>query len=94
MVSFNGRQPAAPHSHRGGTDPVTWDSPELALTARALKERRLITMPKQNGKWQAEITDAGSFYLEHGHHPDRPVQAPRRPRSAATAAEAPTASHP
>ncbi|GGO98407.1 hypothetical protein GCM10012280_62480 [Wenjunlia tyrosinilytica] len=61
MVSVNGRQPAAPHSHRGGTDPVTSDSPELALTARALKERRLITMPKQNGKWQAEITDAGRF---------------------------------
>ncbi|MFF0624579.1 hypothetical protein [Streptomyces sp. NPDC004296] len=60
---------------------MTSDSPEFALTARALKERHLITMPKQDGKWQAEITDAGRFYLEHGHHPDRPEPAQRRQRS-------------
>ncbi|WP_060886698.1 hypothetical protein [Streptomyces caniscabiei] len=65
-----------------GTDPVTSDSPELALTARALKERRLITMPRQGGKWRAEITDAGRFYLEHGHHPDRPEPAQRKQRLA------------
>ncbi|UJV41667.1 PE-PGRS family protein [Streptomyces sp. AMCC400023] len=65
-----------------GTDPVTSDSPELALTARALKERRLITMPRQGAKWRAEITDAGRFYLEHGHHPDRPEPAQRKQRLA------------
>ncbi|MBK3578377.1 PE-PGRS family protein [Streptomyces sp. MBT65] len=79
---INDRQLALLIRIEDGTDPVTSDSPELALTARALKERRLITMPKQSGKWQAEITDAGRFYLEHGHHPDRPEPAPRgrRPR--------------
>ena len=79
---INDRQLALLTRIGDGTDPVTSDSPELALTARALKERRLITMPKQSGKWQAEITDAGRFYLEHGHHPDRPEPAPRgrRPR--------------
>ncbi len=91
---LNDRQLALLARIGSGTDPVTSESPELAPTARALKERGLITMPKKSGKWQAEITGAGSFYLEHGHHPDRPVQAPRRPRSAATAAEAPAASHP
>ena len=40
------------------TDPVISQNPELALTARVLKERGLITMPKQSGKWRAEITDA------------------------------------
>ncbi|MGA5879528.1 PE-PGRS family protein [Streptomyces cellulosae] len=38
-------------------------------------------MPKEKEKWQAEITDAGRFYLEHGHHPDRPEPAQRRQRS-------------
>ncbi|MEV0553840.1 PE-PGRS family protein [Streptomyces sp. NPDC050597] len=79
---LNDRQLALLTRIEDATDPVTSDNPELALTARALKERRLITMPKQNGKWQAEITDAGRFYLEHGHHPDRPEPAQRKQRSA------------
>lgn len=79
---LNDRQLALLTRVGDGADPVTSDSPELALTARALKERRLITMRKQSGKWQAEITDAGRFYLEHGHHPDRPEPAPRKQRSA------------
>ncbi|RZU29889.1 hypothetical protein EV284_4837 [Streptomyces sp. BK022] len=65
---------------REGTDPVTSASPELAHTARALKGRGLITMPRRGGKWQAEITDDGRFYLEHGHHPDRPEPTPRKQR--------------
>lgn len=40
-------------------------------------------MPKHAGKWQAEITDDGHFYLEHGHHPDRPEPAPRKQRPVA-----------
>ncbi|MFI2351014.1 PE-PGRS family protein [Streptomyces sp. NPDC019443] len=76
------------------TEPVTSDSPELAVTARALKGRGLITMPKQAGKWQAEITDAGRFYLEHGQHPDHPERTPRKPRSAASGAKAPATPRP
>ncbi|MDQ0750218.1 hypothetical protein QF034_004449 [Streptomyces africanus] len=91
---LNDRQLALLSRIGDGTDPVTSDSPELTLTARALKERRLITMPKQSGKWQAEITDAGRFYLEHGHHPDRPEPAPRKPRSPARGAKAPAVSRP
>ncbi|MFE2156601.1 PE-PGRS family protein [Streptomyces lydicus] len=68
-----------------GTEPVTSESPELAVTARALKSRGLITMSKHAGKWQAEITDDGHFYLEHGHHPDRPEPAPRKQRAVAAA---------
>ncbi|MDF9814140.1 PE-PGRS family protein [Streptomyces sp. SPB162] len=65
-----------------GVDPVTSDTPELAVTAKALKERGHIVMPKEGGKWRAEITDAGRFYLQHGHHPDRPEPAPRKSRPA------------
>ncbi|MBX9397860.1 PE-PGRS family protein [Streptomyces sp. TRM72054] len=79
---LNDRQLALLTRIGDGTDPVTSDSPELALTARALKERRLITMSKQGGKWRAEITDAGRFYLEHGRHPDRPEPAQRKQRLA------------
>ncbi|MFE7611637.1 PE-PGRS family protein [Streptomyces celluloflavus] len=68
-----------------GTDLVTSESPELAVTARALKSRDLITMPKHGGKWQAEITDDGRFYLEHGHHPERPEPAPRKQRPVSAA---------
>ncbi|MGK3106099.1 PE-PGRS family protein [Streptomyces sp. WAC05858] len=79
---LNDRQLALLTRIGDGSDPVTSDSPELAATARALKERGLITRPKQGGRWQAEITDAGRFYLEHGHHPDRPDPASRKQRSA------------
>lgn len=65
-----------------GSDPVTSDSPELAVTARALKGRGLITMPKRSGKWEAEITDAGRFHLARGHHPDLPERVPQKQRSA------------
>ncbi|WP_420803175.1 PE-PGRS family protein [Streptomyces spiramyceticus] len=78
---LNDRQLALLTRIGDGTDPVTSDSPELAVTARALKGRGLITMPKQGGKWQTEITDTGRYYLEHGHHPDRPEPAPRKRRS-------------
>lgn len=73
-----------------GSDPVTADSPELAVTARALKGRGLITMPRHGGKWRAEITDAGRFYLKHGHHPDRPERAPQKQRSAPAQPESQT----
>ncbi len=77
-----------------GPDPVTSDSPELAVTARALRDRGLVIMPRKKGRWQAEITEAGRFYLEHGHHPDRPELAPRKPRAAASEAETPVAAGP
>ncbi|MFI6004922.1 PE-PGRS family protein [Streptomyces sp. NPDC051366] len=76
-----------------GTEAVTSDSPDLARTTRVLQERGLITMPKEGGKWEAEIAEAGRFYLQHGHHPDRPEPAPRRSRTTA-AATAPPESEP
>lgn len=67
-----------------GIEAVTSETPELALTARALKERGHIAMPKEGGRWQAEITEVGRFYLQHGHHPDRPEPAPRKTRPVTT----------
>ncbi|GII02760.1 hypothetical protein [Planobispora takensis] len=56
-----------------GEEPVSAKTPELANTVYALRGRGLITTPRKNGIWHAEITDAGRFYLQHGHHPDLPV---------------------
>ncbi|MEU5578712.1 PE-PGRS family protein [Streptomyces huasconensis] len=91
---MNDRQLALLTRIGSGTDPVTSDSPELAVTARALKGRGLVTMPRKKGKWEAEITDAGRFYLEHGHHPDRPELAPRKPRAVSSETGAPVAAGP
>ncbi|MGY3843975.1 PE-PGRS family protein [Streptomyces hydrogenans] len=85
---LNDRQLALLNRIGEGTNPVTSASPELAITSRSLKDRGLITMPKHGGKWQAEITDDGRFYLEHGHHPDRPEPTPRKQRPAAVEPEA------
>src|SRR5690606_22625469 len=77
---LNDRQLALLTRIKDGADPVTSDSPEFARAVRARKVRRLITMPKQDGKWRAVITDAGRFYLELGAPPDRPEPPPRKQR--------------
>jgi hypothetical protein len=43
---MNDRQLALLTRIEEGTDPVTSDSPELAITARAVRGRGLITMPR------------------------------------------------
>jgi hypothetical protein len=58
------------------SDQVSAKNPELALTVYALRGRGLVTTPRRGGIWVAEITDAGRFYLEHGHHPDKPKDVP------------------
>lgn len=56
----------------GDDEPVTAANPELANTVYALRVRGLVTTPRKNGVWRAEITDAGRFYLENGCHPETP----------------------
>jgi hypothetical protein len=43
-------------------------------SATALHRRGLITITKHGGHWHATVTDAGTFYLHNGHHPDRPTR--------------------
>lgn len=45
--------------------------PGAKRSARALQDRGLLTISRCDGVWRAEVTDAGRFYLDHGHHPDR-----------------------
>ncbi|MFT4288344.1 MAG: hypothetical protein QM595_11925, partial [Nocardioides sp.] len=47
------------------------------VSAGALKSRGLITVKGHAATWTAEITEAGTHYLEHGTYPDGMVR-PRR----------------
>jgi excisionase family DNA binding protein len=50
-------------------------------TAKALQDRRLVSVSRKRGAWQAQITEAGRFYLQHGRHPGPPRAV--RPRAEA-----------
>jgi hypothetical protein len=63
------------------------DDAAAKRSARALHDRGLVVIMTRGG-WHAEISDAGRFYLEHGHHPDRagttdaePEQQPKTSRA-------------
>lgn len=71
-ATLNERQLAILRRIGDGVDPVSARSPELASTVYALRNRGLVATPRRDGIWRAEITEAGRFYLEHDHHPDRP----------------------
>jgi hypothetical protein len=58
---------------------ATQDPPEAAMkhSAAALKSRGLVRVRRLQGKWTAELTDAGHDYLEDGGYPPDPEPSPR-----------------
>jgi hypothetical protein len=44
----------------------------LRTSARALQGRGLVKVTRRDGGWQAVITGAGEYYLQHGRHPGHP----------------------
>jgi len=52
-------------------------------TAVALQNRRLVTISRQRGRWTAEPTTDGTYYVAHGAYPpaDRSHRTPRTPRT-------------
>jgi hypothetical protein len=84
-ATLNDRQLALLRRIGEGTEPVSSRTPELATTTYALRNRGLVATPRTAGIWTAVVTEAGQFYLEHGHHPDDPSYLP----SAASARPAP-----
>jgi len=46
-------------------------------TARALEDRRLVKVSRKDGLWQAGLTTAGRYYLDHGEHPPASSGVPR-----------------
>ncbi|MFF3764990.1 hypothetical protein ACFYYR_13015 [Streptomyces sp. NPDC001922] len=49
-----------------------WD-PGKFRTAYALRDRGLVTIKRSEGEVDARVTEAGTFYIQHGHHPDDPA---------------------
>jgi hypothetical protein len=85
---LNQRQRAVLERVAAGDDLSTADGIPLRTCARALQWRRLVDVTRRRGVWRAAITEAGRFYLAHGHHPDHPAHRPRpaTPPRAMTAA--------
>jgi hypothetical protein len=48
-------------------------------TANALGNRRLVTVSKKGGVWQAALTEAGTYYLQHDTYPTGPTATQRPP---------------
>ena len=49
--------------------PVTSNEWTMATSVYALRNRKLVTTTRSGGTWEAVITAAGRFYLEHGDYP-------------------------
>ncbi|WP_229846130.1 hypothetical protein [Streptomyces atratus] len=62
----NGRKPEEPW------DPGEW------RTAYALRDRGLLTIKRSGGEVDAQVTEAGTFYIQHGYHPDDPAHAGKK----------------
>lgn len=59
--------------------------PEMKLSAAALKSRGLVRVRRPAGRWTAELTDLGRYYVEHGGYPPEP----KKPDKASSGAMAP-----
>ncbi|WP_343240084.1 hypothetical protein [Streptomyces sp. SID12488] len=57
-----------------GEEPGAW-APGEWRSAHALRDRGLLTISRSGGDVRIEVTEAGRFYLRHGHHPDDPAVA-------------------
>jgi hypothetical protein len=88
-AKLNERQLELLRTIAAGQDDLKEVWSEVALSAQALQSRGLVKLTRSAGARQAEVTDAGRFYLEHGHHPDRPSRDQARSRPTAAGPELP-----
>ncbi|MFJ8766276.1 hypothetical protein [Streptomyces clavifer] len=51
-----------------------WEADEFR-TAYALRDRGPVTIKRSDGEVDARLTEAGTSYIQHGHHPDDPAHA-------------------
>lgn len=71
---LNERQLALLGRLANGKESEDWDPGEFR-TAYALRDRGLVTIKRSGGEVDAQVTEAGTFYIQHGHHPDDPAHA-------------------
>jgi excisionase family DNA binding protein len=53
-----------------------WPDEGHKVMARAMSYRGLVDVRRKNKRWTATITEAGRYYLDHGHPPPRPEPEP------------------
>ncbi|MGP4019138.1 hypothetical protein [Saccharopolyspora sp. 5N708] len=70
---LNDKQVAVLRRIADGDDLGSPEAVALRVSARALAARGLVRVSRSDG-WHAMITDAGRYYVEHGHHPEQSVQ--------------------
>lgn len=78
-LSINDAQRSVLQWVANGADLDNPPSDTFKTSAPALHTRGLVKLDKRRGHWSVEITGAGKFYLEHGHHPDAPASKPPAP---------------
>ncbi|MFD5738586.1 hypothetical protein ACFXJM_11555 [Streptomyces massasporeus] len=83
-TALNDRQLTLLRDIAAGKDPGAQD-PGMRRSTYALRDRGLVTVSRRGGGWRAEVTEAGRFYLQHGHHPEHPAHG----RTAAGESKAP-----
>ncbi|MFE6530140.1 hypothetical protein ACFVMA_14495 [Streptomyces rochei] len=71
-TALNDRQLTLLRDIADGKDPSAQD-PGMRRSTYALRDRGLVTVSRQGGGWQTQVTEAGQFYLERGHHPEHPT---------------------
>lgn len=76
--ALNDRQRVLLESLAGGEEPHAW-APGEWPSAYALRDRGLLKISRDGGALHTEVTEAGRFYLHHGHHPDDPAFADQVP---------------
>lgn len=74
---LNERQLALLGLLASGKESEAWDPGEFR-TAYALRDRGLVTIKRSGGEVDAQVTEAGTFYVQHGHHPDDPAHTKER----------------
>ncbi|MGI5133188.1 hypothetical protein ACQEVB_40755 [Pseudonocardia sp. CA-107938] len=68
---LNERQRAVLSWIGNGCPDGVYDHPQqYKHTAGALRDRKLVTISKASGSWQALITERGRYYLEHDRYPE------------------------
>ncbi|MCM2387099.1 hypothetical protein [Streptomyces albipurpureus] len=67
--ALNDRQRVLLESLADGEEPHAW-APGEWPSAYALRDRGLLKISRVGGDVHTEVTEAGRFYLHHGHHPD------------------------
>lgn len=73
-ASLNELQVLVLHWISDGCPGGVWADERHKTSAAALKSRGLVRITRPNRKWTATITEAGTYYLEHGQFQESPAK--------------------